>query len=69
MKNTETAVVTAALTIRAEYRILHQEHKALYAKAPTTSTSRTMRQLDAEIQLLERKMRRLEQKLISTFLR
>ena len=69
MKNTETAVVTAAMAIRAEYRILHQEHKALHAKAATTSSSLIMRQLDAEIQLLERMMRRLEQKLISTFLR
>jgi predicted nucleic acid-binding Zn-ribbon protein len=69
MKNTETTAVTAALTIRAEYRILHQEHKRLYSLLDGAVTSREHSQLNAEIQLLERKMRRLEQKLISTFLR
>jgi hypothetical protein len=69
MKNTENIVVTAALTIRAEYRILHQEHKRVYRLLDGAVTSREHSQLGAEIQLLERKMRRLEQKLISTFLR
>jgi hypothetical protein len=69
MKNTETTAVTAALTIRAEYRILHQEHKRLYRLLAGAVTSREHNQLNAEIQLLERKLRRLEQKLISTFLR
>jgi len=69
MKNTETSVVTAALTIRAEYRILHQEHKRLYRLLDGADSTREHSRLDAEIKLLERKMRRLEQKLISTFLR
>jgi polyhydroxyalkanoate synthesis regulator phasin len=69
MKNTETTAVTAALTIRAEYHILHREHNRMYSLLDVAVTSHELNQLNAEIQLLERKMRRLEQKLISTFLR